>query len=91
LNARGDVGRFTEHLAVVDDDGTAFEADADGKLRSAACCISGVYFSDRLLDPEGSPDGLLGVILLRPRIAEESHQPIAKRFEYMAAEPSHRP
>ena len=35
--------------------------------------------------------GPLGVILLRPRIAEESHQPIAKRFEYMAAELSHRP
>ena len=36
LNPRGDVGRFPEHFAGgVDDDRTAFEADANGKLGSA--------------------------------------------------------
>ena len=35
LNSRGNVGGLAEHLAVVvDDDGTAFEADANGKLRT---------------------------------------------------------
>ena len=70
LNARGDVGRVAEHLAgVVDDDGTAFEADSDGELRSPSCGVSGVDLAQRLLDAEGSPNGPLGVILLRPRIA----------------------
>ena len=54
------------------------------------CCVSGVDFAERLLDAEGRPDGPLGVILLRPRIAEDGHQPIAKPFKHMAAEPGHR-
>ena len=92
LNSRGNVGRLAKHLARgVDDYGTAFEADANGKLRTPNRSVSGVDFAERLLDAEGRTYGPLGVILLRPRIAEESHQPIAKRFEYMAAELSHRP
>ena len=34
--------------------------------------------------------GPLGVVLLRPRIAEERHQPVAEPLQHMAAEPAHR-
>ena len=83
LNARGNIGRFAEHLAGgVDDDGTAFEADADGKLRSVAVvAFRALKFAERLLDAEGGPDSAFGVILLRPRIAEDGHQPIAEPLE----------
>jgi hypothetical protein len=91
LNARGDVGRFAEHVAVVvDNDRTRFEADADGEPRSVASSISGVQVSERLLDAESSHDGALAVILLRPRIAEDGHQPIAQPLDYLAAEPGDR-
>ena len=42
------------------------------------------------MDAESSHDGALGVILLRPRIAEDGHQPIAQPLDYLAAEPGDR-
>jgi hypothetical protein len=91
LHTRGDVRRFPEHVAcVVDDDGTALDADANRELGSPGCFVSNIDFAERLLDAEGRPDGPLGVTLLRPRIAEDGHQPIAKPFKHTAAEPGHR-
>src|SRR5271166_1102103 len=70
LNSCRNVGCFPEHLAgLVDDDGTALEADTNRKLRSAGWCVSGVKFTQRLQDAEGGPDGSFSVILLRLRIA----------------------
>ena len=91
LNSRGNIGRFPEHLAgLVDDHGTALEADTNGKLRSASRRVSAFSFTQRLLDAEGGPDGSFGVILLRLWIAEDGHQPIAKPLKHVAAEPGHR-
>ena len=51
LNSRGNVGGLAEHLARgVDDYGTAFEADANGKLRTPNRSVSGVNLAERLLD-----------------------------------------
>ena len=91
LNSRGNVGGLAEHLAVVvDDDGTAFEADANGKLRTPNRSVSGVNLAERVLDAEGRPNGALGVVLLRVRIPEDGHHPIAKHLKHVAAEPGHR-
>ena len=44
----------------------------------------------RLLDAKGGPNGALGVVLLRLRIAEASHQPIAKPLEHTPVKRRHR-
>ena len=91
LNSRGNVGGLAEHLARgVDDYGTAFEADADGKLRSAPGRVSGVELAERLLDPKSGPDGTFGVVLLGQPIPEDGHQPIAKHLKHVAAKRGHR-
>ena len=69
LNSRGNVGGLAEHLAVVVDDGTAFEADANDKLRTPNRSVSGVNLAERLLDAEGGPNSAFGVVLLRAGIS----------------------
>ena len=92
LNSRGNVGRLAKHLARgVDDYGTAFEADADGKLRPPNCSVSGVKLAERLLDPKSSPNSAFDVVLLRSRIPEDGHQTIAEHLKYVSAKRSHRP
>ena len=44
----------------------------------------------RALDRERGPHRALGVVLLRLRIAEERHQPVAELLQDMAAETRHR-
>src|SRR4029077_3045339 len=62
LNSRGNVGGLAEHLARgVDDYGTAFEADANGKLRTPNRSVSGVDFAERPLDPKSGPNSAFGV------------------------------
>src|SRR3984885_4789940 len=90
LNSRGNVRGLAKHLARgVDDYGTAFEADADGKLRPNHS-VSGVKLAERLLDPKSGPNSAFDVVLLRPRIPEDGHQPIAKHLN-VSAKRSHRP
>ena len=92
LNSRGNVGGLAEHLACgVDDYGTAFEADANGKLRTPYCSVSGVKLAERLLDPKSGPNSAFGVILQRAGIAEDGHHPIAKHLKHVATKRSHRP
>jgi hypothetical protein len=51
LNARGNVGRFAEHLASgVDDNRPTFEPDASGKLRRAEGGVPRVKFAKRALN-----------------------------------------
>ena len=52
--------------------------------------VPGVEFGERALDRERGAHRALGVVLLRLRIAEEGHQPVAELLEHMAAEPRHR-
>ena len=91
LSAGGDVGRFPEHFARgVDDHLAAFDADANGKLWSAGRHVSAVHLGHRLLDAQGGPNGSFRVILLRLRIAEASHEPIAELLEHPPAKRRHR-
>ena len=91
LDTRRNVRRFTEHLARgVDDDGTGFNADARGKLGCARTGVSGVEVGKCALDGERGPHGALGVVLLRQRVAEERHQPVAELLQHMAAKIGHR-
>ena len=69
----------------VDDDRTGLEADARGELRRARRGVPGVEVGERALDRERRPHGALGVVLLRLRIAEERHQPVAELLQHMAA------
>ncbi len=53
-------------------------------------CVPGVEGSERALDGERCAHGALGVVLLRLRIAEQGHQPVAELLQDMAAESRHR-
>ena len=87
LHPRGDVRRFAEHFAAgVDHDRAALDADARGKLRRAGRRVPGVEVGERALDRERRAHRALGVVLLRLRIAEEGHQPVAELLQHMAAE-----
>ena len=91
LNAGRDIGRFPEHLAgCVDDHLAAVDADANGKPGSAGRRVAAVHLLHRLLDAKGGPNGSFGVILLRLRIAEASHEPIAEPLEHPPAKRRHR-
>ncbi len=91
LHARRDIRRLAEHFAGrVDDDGTGFEADAGGKLGQAGPGVPGVELGQRPLDRERRPHGPLGVVLLRLRIAEQRHQPVAELLQHVAAQARHR-
>ena len=52
--------------------------------------VSGVEVGERALDGERGAHGALGVVLLRLRIAEQRHQPVAELLQHMAAKPGHR-
>ena len=91
LHARGDVRRVAEHLAGrVDDDRPGLEADARRQLRRALGGVPGVEVGKRALDGKRRPHGALGVVLLRLRVAEERHQPVAELLQHMAAKIGHR-
>ena len=91
LDPRGDIGRIAEHFAgCVDHHLPGIKADPRGKLRGAFAGVSGVDFDKRALDRERGAHSALGVVLLRVRIAEQRHQPVAELFQHMAAKPGHR-
>ena len=91
LDPRGDIGRIAEHFArCVDHRLPGIEPDAGGELGRALAGVSGVDLDKRALDREGRAHRALGVVLLRVRIAEQRHQPVAELFQHMAAEPGHR-
>ena len=90
LHARGDVGRLAVHLAGgVDHDPPAVEPDARGKFGRAGRGVARVEVDQRALDRERRAHGALAVVLLRLRIAEQRHQPVAELLQDMAAERSH--
>ena len=90
LDPRGDIRRVAEHFAGrVDYHLPGIKADPRRKLRGAFAGVSGVDFDKRALDRERSAHGALAVVLLRLRIAEQRHQPIAELFQHVAAERGH--
>ena len=55
------------------------------KLRLAAAGVLAVQFGQRALDRQRRPRRALGVVLMRHRIAEQRHQPVAELLGDMAA------
>jgi hypothetical protein len=91
LNPRRDVRRLAEHFAGgVDHDRATLDADAGGKLGRAGSRVPRVEVGERALDRERRAHGPLGVILLRLRIAEKRHQPIAEPSPVTAFDASSR-
>jgi hypothetical protein len=91
LHPRRDVRRLAEHFAArVDHDGPHVEADARRKRRRAGLRAAGVEVGEGMLDGERGAHRPLGVVLLRPRVAEEGHQAVAELLQNVTAEPVHR-
>ena len=91
LDPRGDIGRFAEHFArCVDHHLPGIKADPRGKLGRAFAGVPGVDLDKRALDRKRGAHSALSVVLLRVRIAEQRHQPVAELLQHMAAEPGHR-
>ena len=90
LNARGDIGRFAEHFARrLDHHRPRLEADARGELRRAFGGVPCIHLFESALDRERRPHRAFGVVLLRVRIAEQGHQPVAEPLQHMPAKPVH--
>ena len=93
LHARGDhhrtwlcerlhPGRSVGRIAVnftrrIDHYRAGFDADAGVELRLATVRILAVQLDKRALDREGGTDCAFGFVLVRNRITEQCHQPVA--------------
>jgi hypothetical protein len=90
LNARRDVRRVAKHLSGrLHDHRPRLDADTSGQLSGVLGRIPRVDIRKAALDRQRSSHRPLGVVLLRLRIAEERHQPVAQPLKDMAAEPGH--
>ena len=79
-------GDVAENLARrIDHHRAGFDADAGGELWLAGAGVLAVEFGERALDRERRPHRALGIVLLRHRIAEQRHQPVAELLGDMAA------
>ncbi len=86
LHPSGEVGRVAEHLAGgIHDHRTAIEPDAGGERRKSAPGVRGVQVFERAKDRQACARGAFRIILLRPRISEQRHQPVAELLGDMAA------
>ena len=91
LHPRGEVWRVAEHLAGrFHNNRPGLNADACGQLWRALGGIPVVEVRNCALDRERSAHCTLGVVLLRLRIAEQSHQPVAELLQHMTAKIGHR-
>jgi hypothetical protein len=70
--------------------GAGFEADAGPEFRLSDISILAVQAGQSPLDRQRCARGALGVVLVRERIAEQRHQPVAELFGHMAAHLRHR-
>ena len=90
LHPRRRVGRIAVNLARrIDHYRAGFDADACVERRLARTGILAVDLSERALDREGGPRRAFGVVLLRHRITEQRHQPVAQFFGDVAAHLRH--
>ena len=91
LHPRRDVRRVAVNLARrIHHHRTGFEADAGGKLRLAGTGILAVELGERALDRQRRARRAFGIVLLRDRIAEQRHQPVAELLGDVAAHLRHR-
>jgi hypothetical protein len=85
LHPRGDIRDVAVDLAYrIHHRGAGVEPDARGELGLAAAIILAVQLGERALDRERRPHCTLCVVLLRHRIAEQRHQPVAELLGDMA-------
>ena len=86
-----EVRRVAEYLARgVDHDRARVEANAGRKRRRLGRRIASIEVGERALDEKACAHRAFGVVLLRLRIAEQRHQPVAELFQNMPAKSGHR-
>ena len=91
LHPRRNVRRIAVNLARrIDHYRAGFDPDARVERRLASTGILAVHLGERPLDRERGPRRAFGVVLLRHRIAEQRHQPVAELLGDMAAHLRHR-
>ena len=91
LHPRRDVGDVAVNLARrIHHRRTGFETDAGDELRLAGAGVLAVQLGQRALDRQRRPRRAFGIVLLRHRIAEQRHQPVAELLGDMAAHLRHR-
>ncbi len=85
LDPGGDIGRVAKNLAgPIDHDGAGLDPDASGELRQAGAGVCAVEVGERALDCERGAHRALRIVLLRDRVAEQRHDPVAEFFRDMA-------
>ena len=90
LDARGDIRRIAEHFSrLLDHDRPRLEPDPRQQFRRALDGVPRVDLTKGALDGERRPHRALRVVLLRRRVAEESHQPVAEPLQHMPAQSGH--
>jgi hypothetical protein len=91
LRPRGDIGHIAEYLARrVDDHWPQVDGDACSERWPADVLVLAVKVGERPLDRECRPHRPLRVVLLRHRIAEQRHQPVAELLGDFAAQLGYR-
>ena len=91
LDPRGDIGRVAEHLArCVDHHLPGRNADAGDELRTARAGVLAVQFGERALDGQRGANRAFGIVLLRDRVSEQRHQPVAELLGDTPAHSRHR-
>src|ERR1700733_4225936 len=91
LDACGDIRRLPEYLTGgIDDDWAGFQPDASDKLRDRRRGVPRVKFAERPMNGERRAHCALGVVLLRLRVAEQGHEPVAEFLQHMPAKRGHR-
>ena len=91
LDPRGDIRRVAKNFAGrLHYDRPGLDSDAGFELRRVPRRVPGIEVGERALDGERRPHRALGIVLLRLRIAEQRHQPVAEPSQHVAAEAGHR-
>ena len=91
LHPRREVGRVAENFARrIHHNRSGVEADAGVERRLAGGSVPAVELGKSALERERCARGALGIVLLRHRIAEQRHQPVAELLGDMPAHLGHR-
>ena len=86
LHPRGNVGDVAINLAARIENGRAgFKADAGDEFWLGRSGVLAIELGQRALDRKRRACRALGVVLMRQRIAEQAHQPVAEFLRDMTA------